>query len=231
MGHLLTFVKGPLFAATFLFMLLGLGRHVLLQIHLLTSKGKKLRLVRWKTLAVESLSWALPLKHLVNGTILLSATSILFHIGAILVPVFLSEHIVLWENLLNLNIPSIGREFADFLTILTMLCILILLGYRLVIPRSRALSKLSDYFLLILIFLPFSSGFLAVHPAFNPLPWENMMLIHIVSAECLFVVIPFSKLAHIVLFPFDRLSQVHWQLKPGAGEKVASAILGEEVKV
>ena len=32
------------------------------------------------------------------------------------------------------------------------------------------------------------------------------MLIHVLSAELLFVVVPFTKLAHVVLFPFDRLS-------------------------
>ena len=57
------------------------------------------------------------------------------------------------------------------------------------------------------------------------------MLFHVLSAEALFLAIPFTKLAHVVLFPFDRLSQVHWQLRAGAGEKVAMALYGEEAKV
>ncbi|MEJ2367722.1 MAG: hypothetical protein P8Z49_05090 [Acidobacteriota bacterium] len=57
------------------------------------------------------------------------------------------------------------------------------------------------------------------------------MLLHILSAEALFVAIPFSKLAHMVLFPFDRLSQVHWQLKPGAGDRIAAALYGDEAQV
>ena len=39
-----------------------------------------------------------------------------------------------------------------------------------------------------------------------------------------FVTVPFTKLAHVVLFFFDRLSQVHWQLRPGAGDRVAGAL-------
>ena len=44
-------------------------------------------------------------------------------------------------------------------------------------------------------------------------------------------VAPFTKLSHIVLFPFDRLSAVHWQLRPGAGERVAEALYGKEARV
>jgi hypothetical protein len=35
----------------------------------------------------------------------------------------------------------------------------------------------------------------------------------------------------VVLFFFDRISGVHWQLRPGAGDKVAEALYGEEVKI
>lgn len=93
------------------------------------------------------------------------------------------------------------------------------------------MSMPSDYALLILIFLPFSTGFLASHPGMNPFPWNVIMLVHLLSAELLFVLIPFTKLAHIVLFAFDRISAIHWQLRPGAGDKVAEALYGEEARV
>jgi hypothetical protein len=35
----------------------------------------------------------------------------------------------------------------------------------------------------------------------------------------------------VVLFFFDRISAVHWQLRPGAGDRVAEALYGEEVKI
>jgi hypothetical protein len=57
------------------------------------------------------------------------------------------------------------------------------------------------------------------------------MLTHVLSAELLFVLIPFTKLSHIVLFFFDRISVLHWQLRPGAGEKVAEVLYGEEARV
>jgi nitrate reductase gamma subunit len=92
-------------------------------------------------------------------------------------------------------------------------------------------SRSSDYVLLLLILLPFLSGYLASHPAVNPSPWNVMMLTHLLSAELLFVLTPFTKLAHVVLFFFDRVSALHWQLRPGAGDKVAEALYGKGAKV
>ena len=57
------------------------------------------------------------------------------------------------------------------------------------------------------------------------------MLVHLLSGELLLVLIPFTKLAHVVLFFFDRVSGLHWQLRPGAGDAVAQALYGKEARV
>jgi nitrate reductase gamma subunit len=231
MDQWLEFAKGPLFAITFLIMLLGLTRHVVVQVQLLATKGRTLRRVAWRRVLGDSLSWVLPFQHLTRGTLILTFTSILFHAGAILVPLFLADHVVLWESLLGISLPRLSANAADTLTLLTIALVLVLLSYRVLTTRSRDLSKTGDYIILAVVLLPFVTGYLAAHPGINPLPWQTMMLFHVLSAEALFLTIPFTKLAHIVLFPFDRLSQVHWQLRAGAGEKVAIALYGEEAKV
>jgi nitrate reductase gamma subunit len=227
----LHFAKGPLFALTFLFMVLGLARHVLLQVHLLVTKGRTLRRVRWRTLLMDTLGWVFPYDHMVRGTLLLTLSSILFHVGVLIVPLFLGDHVALWERFLGIRLPTIGEGLADALTLSTVGCLLVLFFYRLLIPRSHELSRPTDYLLLVIVFLPFLTGFLASHSSWSPLPWNTMLLIHILSAETLFVCIPFSKLSHMVLFAFDRLSQVHWQLRPGAGDKIAAALYGDEVRI
>ena len=228
----IAFAKGPLFALTFLIMILGLGRLVVVQIYSLVSgKGRRIMNAPWRKIIKDALSWIIPVRHLIPGTKFFSVVSFLFHIGAIVVPLFLADHIALWEKLLRINLPSIGYLVADSLTLFTIACIIILLGFRTLSGRHRAMSMPSDYALLILIFLPFFTGFMASHPVINPLPWDVVFLIHLLSAELLFVVIPFTKLAHIVLFAFDRISAIHWQLRPGAGDKVAEALYGEEARV
>jgi nitrate reductase gamma subunit len=232
MEHWIEFAKGPLFAFSFLIMVLGLARLVIIQIYsLITGKGRRLMNAPWRKIVKEALSWVIPVRHLIPGTKFFSIISFLFHIGIIAVPLFLADHIVLWEGFLNIKLPSINRFLADFLTLFTIACIFILFGFRLFSRRHRAMSTPMDYTLLILIFLPFASGFLASHAAINPFPWGVMMLVHLLSAELLFITIPFTKLAHIVLFAFDRISALHWQLQPGAGDKVAEALYGKEAKV
>ena len=225
MQQWLDFAQGPLFALTFLIMVLGLLRLCITQTHaLLMRKGRRLRNAPWRRIAADALSWAVPVRHMVPGTRIFSSFSILLHIGLILVPVFLADHVILWAALLGTSLPVMGYGFADALSLLTIVCCLALLACRTFMVRQRATSQPADYFLLIMILLPFGSGFLASHPALNPLRWDAMMLIHVLSAEALFVTVPFTKLAHVVLFFFDRLSQVHWQLRPGAGDRVAGAL-------
>jgi nitrate reductase gamma subunit len=232
MEQWIEFARGPLFAFTFLVMVLGLTRQVVIQIYsLVLSKGRRLQNAPWRRIAADAASWIIPVRHLIKGTIFFSIVSFLFHIGAILVPLFLADHIVLWEALLGISLPRLGRTTADTLTVFTIVCLFLLLGCRLFIARLRSMSRPVDYLLLLAILFPFVSGFLASHPGVNPVSWQLAMLVHLLSAEVLFVLIPFTKLAHVVLFVFDRISAVHWQLRPGAGDKVAEALFGKEARV
>jgi nitrate reductase gamma subunit len=226
------FAKGPLFAFTFLIMIIGLLRHVIIQIYyLFIAKGTRLKNVPWKKIFSDIATWIFPVGHLIKGTIIFSIVSFIFHVGLIIVSVFLIDHIVLWEGLSGLNLPAIGRNLADYLTLITIASIIILLGCRIFIKRIRVTSTKRDYIILVMVLLPFVFGYLAGHPNVNPFTWEFAMLMHLLTAEALFIVIPFTKLAHIVLYFFDRISPVHWQLKPGAGDKVAEALFGKEAKV
>ena len=226
------FARGPLFAFTFLVMLAGLARLVVIQVYsLTTNKGRRLTNAPWRNILGEAASWLVPIRHLIPGTKVFSTVSFLFHIGIIVVPLALVDHVTLWNAWLGTSLPAIGRGLVDYLTLFTIACVVTLLAYRTFVPRMRAMSMRADYVLLVLVLLPLASGYCAAHPNVNPLSWNVMMLTHLLSAELLFVIAPFTKLAHIVLFFFDRISGIHWQLRPGAGDLVAEELFGEEVKV
>jgi len=232
MEQWIDFAKGPLFAITFLIMVLGLIRLAIIQIYsIIYRKGRKLRNAPWKKIMADTLSWVIPVSHLIPGTKVFSIVSFLCHIGIIVVPLFLADHIALWENFLRIDLPQIGYGLADFLVLFTIVCLLILLGFRIFSSRLRSMSKKMDYILLINLLIPFTTGYMALHPGINPFSWNSIMLIHLLSAELLFVLTPFTKLAHIVLFVFDRISGLHWQLRPGAGKQVAESLYGKEAKV
>ncbi len=225
MDAMIRFARGPLFSAALLVMVLGLGRQVLLQTYTqLVRKRGRLHRVRWKQVARDAASWLLPVRHLIRGTVFLSSASILFHVGAVLVPLFLAEHVLLWEGATGLSLPRLGTPIAEGLTMLTIAAGLVLLVGRLLSRPAREMSRPSDYLTLLLVLAPFATGFFAAHPGLDPLPYQGMMLAHVLSADLLLVAIPFSKLAHMALYPLDRLSDAHWQLRPGAGDEVAAAL-------
>lgn len=232
MEEAIEFARGPLFAFTFLVMILGLARLLIIQLYfLITGKGARLRNAPWKAIVSDAATWLLPVRHLVRGTILFSVMSFLCHIGMIVVPVLLAAHVALWEGFFKVNLPSIGAGLADYLSLLTIICLITLLSLRTFVRRQRSMTRPMDYLLLIVLLVIFGAGYLASHPNVNPLSWQLMMLTHLLGGNLLFLLIPFTKLAHIVLYPFDRVSAVHWQLRPGAGDKVAKALFGEEARV
>jgi len=227
----LDLARGPLFTIAFLIMTLGLARLVVIQLWLVVRRRHLLRGARWRRIVTDSLSWALPIRHMVRGAIALTMASFIFHIGVVVVPLLLPDHVALWERLLGINLPQIGLELADWLTVAAIASGFVLLGYRAFAQRARSLSRAGDYAVLLLVLMTLGTGYMAAHPSVNPLSWQMMMLTHLLSAEVLFVVVPFSKLSHVVLFPFERFSQAYWCLQPGAGEEVAHALWGEEVHV
>ena len=54
------------------------------------------------------------------------------------------------------------------------------------------------------------------------------MLVHALSGDLVLILIPFSKLSHMLLLPISHLvSELGWHLVPEAGTRVARA-LGKE---
>jgi nitrate reductase gamma subunit len=231
---LLEFAKGPLFVATFAFMVLGLLRRLL---HQFGQFRRSLRRLASPTIDVggnvkQSLLWLLPLKHLYRNRPLLSVASFVFHVGLLIVPIFLVNHIDLWHRGLGIAWPGITPAIADTLTLLTIAGALTLLLFRLLDRAGRTLSTPTDYLVLVAVLLPFVSGYMAMHPNVNALNYDLIMLIHVLSAELVFVLLPTTKLSHAVLFFLDRFSSdVFWQMPAGAGDRVAEELYGEARRV
>ena len=67
-----------------------------------------------------------------------------------------------------------------------------------------------------------------MHPTWNPFSYELALLVHIMSANVLLILIPLTKLSHMVLLPATQLvSELGWHFPPDAGRKVA-VDLGKE---
>lgn len=125
----------------------------------------------------------------------------LFHICLFAVPLFLLAHNMMWQEAFGISLPSMGDGTADILTIVFLVSFLFLFARRIVRPEVRILTTAWDYTLLLLTGIPFVTGFLAYHQVGD---YKTLLILHILFAEILLIVIPFSKLAHIILFFFSR---------------------------
>jgi nitrate reductase gamma subunit len=124
-----------------------------------------------------------------------------FHIPLLLVPIFLDAHNIMLEEAFGFRLWSLPDPLADTLSILVVLAGVGLLIRRIVRPEVRLLTTGWDYTLLVLTLLPFVTGVMAFH---HWGPYETMMIAHILSSELLLVLIPVTKLGHMVLFFFTR---------------------------
>lgn len=231
MDAAMQFARGPLFAACFLLMVLGLSRLVVLR----TYEYRR----AWKRAARDHFpfgralrdigKWLVPVRHIYRASPAIGLLSFLFHIGLILVPIFLAEHVFLWRRGIGVAWPSLPRSIADGLTILTIVTGLGLLGFRTFQSAARFMSHAADYLLLVILLIPFISGLLALHPAWNPFSYQPTMLVHVLAGDLLMALMPFTKLSHAVLFPFERVSsEVYWRFPAGAGDRVAEVLHGKE---
>lgn len=229
METLLEWGRGPIFRATFAFMLLGLMRHVVLTLSNLYSARKRAgdKAVPYGQLITATIGWLFPLTKIRERTAY-SLASIAFHVGLIVTPIFLAGHIALWREGLGIGWLAINPHAADALTVITIVAAAGLIIGRLATLESRALSRPQDYGLLVLIAAVFVSGFMVAHPRLNPFAYSSTMLVHVLTANAMFVAVPLTKLSHCVLLPFTQVvADLGWRFPADAGEHVAVA-LGKE---
>jgi nitrate reductase gamma subunit len=149
-------------------------------------------------------------------------------VGIILVPLFLAGHIKLWREGVGLSWPALPNGIATTLTWIVIATAILVVVQRISARDSRVLSRFQDYALPLFIVVPFLTGFLVMHPAWNPFARDPVLLVHVLSADLLIFMVPLTKLSHMILMPFTQLvSELAWHWPPKAGSQVAAA-LGKE---
>jgi nitrate reductase gamma subunit len=156
----------------------------------------------------------------------------LFHICILIVPVFLGGHIALWARGIGVSWPAIPNAVADVLAIVAIVTVVALIAQRASARATKSLSRFQDYALPLLIAVPFVTGFLAMHPASNPFSYDAVLLVHVLSANLIFVLMPITKLSHVALMPSVQfVSEIGWKWPADSGSRVAVALRKEEEPV
>jgi nitrate reductase gamma subunit len=226
----LEFAQGPLFQFTFAVMLLGLLRTLVLSvlgiIRIRRMAGNQQ--VAFGAVIKRTIRWLFPVERAIRVRPIYSVISVVFHLGLILVPIFLLAHVRLWKGFLGFGWVTLPPLWADVLTVATVVTGVVLFVSRLGSRASRAISRFQDYLWPPVLVLPFASGFLCVHASLCPVDYRAMLLVHVLSAELIFVLIPFTKIAHCVLLPLSQLvSELGWRFPESYGRDL-TITLGKE---
>jgi ferredoxin len=116
-----------------------------------------------------------------------------FHFCIIVVPVWFSGHIDLWEDSrFEWYWDAMSDELADWLTLLFLGIAAFLFIRRLISSKQRRDSSLSDYFVIIVTALPFMTGYFLAHGTLeNFISLHTMWTLHVLSGEIMLVLIVF----------------------------------------
>ncbi|MEZ5359736.1 MAG: hypothetical protein R3F48_13035 [Candidatus Zixiibacteriota bacterium] len=231
MQELIEFCRGPLFRFTFFIMVFGLLRILFLDVWGAFDAYRRAgdKQLAWGAALSQTLQWLFPVKHAFTHRPLYGLFSILFHIGLIIVPIFLLAHIQLWNDSIGLSWWSIPHNWADYLTILTIVCGVLLLIGRISSATSRYLSRKQDFLWPALLILPFISGYMCASMTLSASMYQIMMLVHLLSAELIFVLMPFTKIAHCVVMPISQFIIVlAWKFPAHVNEPIARTLRKEK---
>ena len=221
------FGRGPLFRIALSLMLLGLLRIVLLTVVGVVEAYRRNpdKIVNWREIRSQTRGWLFPLKRLWRSRPLYGTFSLLFHVGLLLVPLFLAAHLLLWKQGVGIAWPAIPQGLANRLTVLVIVTGLGLFFGRLLPADARKLSRLQDFFWPFLLILPFATGYACSNLAIRPSTYQFLLLVHVYSADLILLLIPFTKIAHCVLAPLSQVvTAVAWKFPAGAGDRVAATL-------
>jgi len=126
----------------------------------------------------------------------------LFHIGFAVTLLLFAPHIQLFHNLFGISWPALPSVVIDAVTVMTILTLLLVALRRWFNPVRRLLSGFDDWLSLLLTLLPLITGYITLHHLFAD--YAFWLALHILSAELLLVLLPFTKLLHMVTLFFSR---------------------------
>ncbi len=229
MQEILAYAQGPIFRLCFIIMVLGFFQHIVFAVWGIIQMifRARDRDNAYGKMILRVISWMFPIHRLHRNQPLTSYSSFIFHVGLIIVPLFLLDHINLWRSGIGFGWPGLSKSIADILTLTALASGAVLLGLRIFTLTTRQVSSFMDYFLLVLLLLIFSTGYIASRP-YNPVPYATTMFFHAMAGNILMILAPFSKITHCILYPFVRVtSELAWKFPPEAGRDVEIQVHGE----
>ena len=202
------FAEGPLLWIAFLIFIIGTLIRMAQFILVARTKDKPFyNYFSLKYIFSTLARWLLPLNVDVKKNPVFIMCVYLFHICLIVVPIWLAGHVSLWEeSRFGWSWSSLPDKWADWMTLLLFAISIYFILRRALSPDLRIITTFTDYLLIVVTALPFLTGYCLTHGTLDSIKFlgDNMRLLHVLSAELMLILIPFTRLSHSVLFFFSR---------------------------
>ncbi|QGY38699.1 nitrate reductase [Pseudodesulfovibrio cashew] len=203
MTEIYTFVSGPLAWVAFGIFIIGSIYRLVSMYALAKAKdGSSLAYMSLPFGLRSILNWMIPFNTMGwKGDPLMTVATFVFHIGFLVVAVFLGAHVVLWDTNFGISIPSLPDVAGDIVSFAVIAACAIFAYRRIALPHVKGVTRGKDWFALIIVALPFITGVLAYHQVG---PVLLMTILHVLAAELLLALIPFTRLSHALFVLFTR---------------------------
>ncbi len=163
----------------------------------------------------------IPWNQTVRKTPVFTIAMYLFHICIIGLALFVGSHLAGWKRNLGINLTflELGEWTVRIMTYLTLLLFAYLISRRIFDPAVRKLSTAWDFALLLILVVPFISGYLMfdfgerwfITASGNDNAYQYLVLIHVFFANLVLFLIPLTKMAHwLLFFPSRALIGIEW---------------------
>lgn len=203
MHSFIQFIMGPMVWISFLIFFIGVVYRFFHVVKLV--EGKENFIYTYLSLKYSFRSifaWLIPfLPASTRKSPVFYSISYLFHVLLFLIPIFLLSHIVLLEASMQWSWFGLNDQVADILTLMVVFSLIFFMIRRIVVPEVKFLTKVSDFVFILIVALPFITGFLAYHQFFA---YKWMVIVHVLSGELMIILIPFTRFFHMFMAPFTR---------------------------
>jgi nitrate reductase gamma subunit len=196
------FARGPLVWIAFAVFILG-GLYRVIWMILFSKKDKIVHPYMSLKYGLRSLlHWTIPFgSHNMRLRPFFTVLSFLFHICLLATPLFVLGHTILWKESWGINLWSLPENLSNTMTIIVVFAALFFTLRRIAVPAVRYVTYWSDYLLLLVVVAPFATGLLAYYQVFE---YKTMITLHIIAGAVWLMVIPFTRIVHMLFYPFTR---------------------------
>ena len=203
MHTFIDFIMGPMVVISFLIFLVGVISRLIWTFALINKTEKFVfRYFSLKYSLRSIFAWLTPfLPVSTRKRPIFYLISYGFHLLLFILPIFLLSHITLFEESLDLTWISFNDATSDILTIIVILSTIFFAVRRIMVPEVKYLTKISDFLFILIVALPFITGFIAYHQLFL---YKYMVVAHVISGEFMIILIPFTRFFHMFMAPITR---------------------------